>query len=72
MPNLSILALKTGIEDWEQTLTYEQLQATAFDRGLMHGELLILQNIEDENIVSAYQLAILQLFTELQTLAAKY
>ena len=72
MPHPTILTLKSHIEDWEQTLTYEQLQATAFDRGLMHGELLILQNIEDENIVSAYQLAVLGLFTELQTLAAKY
>ena len=72
MPHPTILALKTGIEDWEQTLTYEQRQATAFDRGLMHGELLVLQNIEDENIVSAYHLAVLRHFTELQTLAAKY
>ena len=68
----TILNLKSHIEDWEQTLTYEQRQATAFDRGLMHGELLVLQNIEDENIVSAYHLAVLGFFTELQTLAAKY
>ena len=66
----TILNLKSQIEAWEETLTDDQHQATAFERGMMQGELLILAHVADERMVAALALAIADFFLEVKKLAS--